>query len=165
MSDERVSEETLARRFHEIYERLAPQFGYKTRTETRQFDPTSSNGKLMIAVCAELLTADLAALRETKPVAWRKWHSQPGWFVYFESEQPDSDPLYAVPQPAPGRWVPTKEMIIEAMQHCWDDWVADTRCLPDDFTKYSRGQVSFKSGDWARSVAERLLAAAPEQTP
>lgn len=43
-----------ARRFHEIYERLAPQFGYTTREDTRAFDPESSNGKLMIAVCAEL---------------------------------------------------------------------------------------------------------------
>ena len=45
----------LALKFHEIYERLAPQFGYETRTETRQFDPNSPNGKLMIAVCGEIL--------------------------------------------------------------------------------------------------------------
>lgn len=44
----------LARRFHEAYERLAPKFGYETRTETRKFDPESANGKLMIAVCAEI---------------------------------------------------------------------------------------------------------------
>jgi len=41
--------------FHETYERLAPQFGYCTREETREFDPASSNGKLMIAVCAEII--------------------------------------------------------------------------------------------------------------
>jgi hypothetical protein len=46
--------EALARRFHETYERLAPSFGYETRTETRQFDPTTPNGRLMIAVCSEL---------------------------------------------------------------------------------------------------------------
>lgn len=46
--------EKLARLFHETYERLAPSFGYETRTETRQFDPTTPNGSLMIAVCAEL---------------------------------------------------------------------------------------------------------------
>lgn len=46
--------EALARRFHETYERLAPQFGYETRQETRQFDPTTPNGRLMIAVCAAL---------------------------------------------------------------------------------------------------------------
>lgn len=44
----------LALRFHEVYERLAPSFGYETRTETRVFDPESKNGKLMVAVCAEL---------------------------------------------------------------------------------------------------------------
>lgn len=44
----------LAREFHETYERLAPQFGYETRTETRAFDPGSPNGKLMTAVCQEV---------------------------------------------------------------------------------------------------------------
>jgi hypothetical protein len=47
--------ENLARRFHEIYERRAPEFGYETRKETREFDPTTPNGKLMIAVCTEIV--------------------------------------------------------------------------------------------------------------
>ena len=46
--------EKLARRFHDIYERLAPNFGYETRKETREFDPTTPNGKLMIAVTDEI---------------------------------------------------------------------------------------------------------------
>jgi len=46
----------LALRFHETYERLAPSFGYETRTDTRAFDPESKNGRLMVAVCAELLS-------------------------------------------------------------------------------------------------------------
>lgn len=45
----------LAIMFHEIYERLAPSFGYETRTETRKFDPTTPNGQLMVAVCGEIL--------------------------------------------------------------------------------------------------------------
>ena len=44
----------LARKFHEVYERLAPDFGYETRKETRDFDPESPNGKLMIRVCGEV---------------------------------------------------------------------------------------------------------------
>jgi hypothetical protein len=44
----------LAEQFHEAYERLAPSFGYETRTDTRKFDPDSKNGKLMIAVCLEV---------------------------------------------------------------------------------------------------------------
>jgi len=55
--------ETLARKFHEIYERLAPHFGYETRKETRDFDPESNNGRLMIAVCAEILA-------EAAPPKW-----------------------------------------------------------------------------------------------
>jgi hypothetical protein len=45
----------LAIMFHHTYERLAPSVGYDTRVETRVFDPESPNGKLMLAVCAELL--------------------------------------------------------------------------------------------------------------
>jgi hypothetical protein len=45
----------LAIYFHATYERLAPSFGYETRTETRVFDPNSKNGRLMVAVCEEML--------------------------------------------------------------------------------------------------------------
>lgn len=58
----------LALRFHETYERLAPSFGYETRTETRAFDQATPNGRLMVAVCGELLAA-LAALPERAPVS------------------------------------------------------------------------------------------------
>lgn len=51
----------LARRFHEVYERLAPSFGYETRTETRVFDSESKNGRLMVAVCAEIRSAQPSA--------------------------------------------------------------------------------------------------------
>lgn len=44
----------LAEKFHEVYERLAPNFGYETRKDTKQFDPDSPNGKLMTAVCQEI---------------------------------------------------------------------------------------------------------------
>jgi len=52
--------EKLARAFHDNYERLAPQFGYVTREDTRVFKPDSPNGKLMLAVCAEISRAALA---------------------------------------------------------------------------------------------------------
>ena len=53
MSNEKAIE--MAKMFHETYERLAPEHGYETRTETRQFDEGSKNGTLMISVCRELL--------------------------------------------------------------------------------------------------------------
>lgn len=49
-----VKDEALALLFHELYEKKAPQFGYETKTETREFDPESPNGKLMIAVAHEI---------------------------------------------------------------------------------------------------------------
>jgi hypothetical protein len=47
----------LARRFHDTYERLAPDYGYTTRADAREFDPDSPNGRLMAAVCSEVLGA------------------------------------------------------------------------------------------------------------
>ena len=59
----------LAQLFHETYERLAPAFGYNTRFNTRVFEPVSRNGKLMIAVCTEILeklqTGTMADLNDT----------------------------------------------------------------------------------------------------
>jgi len=43
-----------AKRFHDEYERLAPEYGYITREDTKQFDPASPNGKLMMAVIESL---------------------------------------------------------------------------------------------------------------
>lgn len=44
----------IAKQFHLTYERLAPKFGYKTREDTKDFDPDTPNGKLMIAVITQL---------------------------------------------------------------------------------------------------------------
>jgi hypothetical protein len=48
---------TLARLFHATYERLAPEYGYETRPDTKDFDPESKNGRLMVRVCAEISNA------------------------------------------------------------------------------------------------------------
>lgn len=58
----RVDAEWLARIFHETYERLAPAFGYKTRSDTREFQPNSKNGRLMLATCATVVSEIEAAL-------------------------------------------------------------------------------------------------------
>ncbi len=54
--------EQLARKFHETYERLAPVYGYETRKETREFDPTSPNGRLMIAVTDQVFNEVIVEL-------------------------------------------------------------------------------------------------------
>ena len=53
----------LAKQFHATYERLAPEYGYETRPDTREFDPTSANGKLMIAVCQAIIQQNPKVLR------------------------------------------------------------------------------------------------------
>lgn len=46
-----------AKIFHDEYERLAPEYGYETREDTREFDPETPNGRLMIAVVDKIIHA------------------------------------------------------------------------------------------------------------
>ena len=57
----------VAKLFHDTYERLAPEYGYTTREDTKEFDPNTSNGKLMVAVCKEVISQLLSEMaREVK---------------------------------------------------------------------------------------------------
>lgn len=59
----------LAKQLHEIYEKLAPSFGYETRDDTKEFDPTTPNGKLMIAVADEIEKSVLSYVEKLKRIA------------------------------------------------------------------------------------------------
>jgi hypothetical protein len=64
-----LSDEDIAQFLHETYERLAHDFGYMTRFDTRVFDPASNNGRLMVEVCKRLreyLAIEQAALASVK---------------------------------------------------------------------------------------------------
>lgn len=90
--------EQLARQFHEIYERLAPGFGYETRTETRQFDPDSANGRLMIAVCAEVLRITGDGRGEAEWYTGLDRHGVRHFYHRTEGRPSEfNDPLYATP--------------------------------------------------------------------
>jgi hypothetical protein len=65
-----VSDRELATLFHDAYERLAPSYGYETRPDTRHFDPTTPNGRLMIAVAGEVKTHLLDAVKAELPKRW-----------------------------------------------------------------------------------------------
>ena len=104
--------EALARRFHETYERLAPQFGYETRPETREFDPTSPNGKLMIAVCAALASPAVSAEPALKLKVGRHYRLDETTFEweFLTTLAPGEHLLYTHPPQ------PSKEA--EALEEC-----------------------------------------------
>jgi len=74
----------LALQFHEVYERLAPHFGYETRLQTRHFDPASPNGKLMIAVCEEILLSRVP--QEQEPDRWELYAGDHLFTVCYSRE-------------------------------------------------------------------------------
>jgi protein-tyrosine-phosphatase len=61
-----ITAEELAQKFHENYERLAPNHGYETRKESAKpwTDVPAKNKSLMIAVCAEILKEIKAHIKE-----------------------------------------------------------------------------------------------------
>jgi len=59
---EEMTSEKLAVIFHDVYEMLAPFYGYETRKETREFDPESNNGKLMRACCHFIIKTEINPL-------------------------------------------------------------------------------------------------------
>jgi hypothetical protein len=54
-----LTPQKLASLFHDTYEAFAPSFGYETRNDTKDFDPDSPNGKLMVAVCKFIIETEL----------------------------------------------------------------------------------------------------------
>lgn len=75
----------LARLFHDTYERLAPSFGYTTREDTREFNPETPNGRLMIAVCAEIARLDKEQPASPAPAAGEPSAKVPeGWQLILE---------------------------------------------------------------------------------
>lgn len=73
-----LTAEQLAQKFHEAYERLAPEHSYQTRKASAVpwADVPANNKALMIAVCNEILTKELTARHSTVEEALeecKKW--------------------------------------------------------------------------------------------
>ena len=69
----------LAQKFHETYERLAPEFGYKTREASAKpwEEVPDDNKRLMIAVCSEIGIGQL--IQALEAIAWQNgetWSQQ-----------------------------------------------------------------------------------------
>jgi hypothetical protein len=79
-----MTPEELAVRFHETYERLAPDFGYQTREASAKpwAEVPEQNRALMVAVCAELLGA-------VAPESDANWDAAVEWLL--NSGHVDSD--------------------------------------------------------------------------
>ena len=65
-----MSEEILeiTKKFHDTYEKLASEYAYETRKDTRVFDINSNNGKLMYATVNEIVSPILKENKKQKEV-------------------------------------------------------------------------------------------------
>lgn len=87
-----LTAEQLAQKFHEIYERLAPEHGYETRKASAVpwSDVPANNKALMIAVCNEILTKELKARSFTVEEALeecKKWRPGDPAYLYLTDEE------------------------------------------------------------------------------
>ena len=58
----------ITKKFHDTYEKLASEYAYKTREDTKVFDINSNNGKLMYATVNEIVSPILKENKKQKEV-------------------------------------------------------------------------------------------------
>ena len=58
----------ITKEFHDTYEKLASEYTYETRKDTKVFDINSSNGKLMYATVNEVIKPILEENKKQKEV-------------------------------------------------------------------------------------------------
>ena len=58
----------ITKKFHDIYEKLASEYTYETREDTKVFDINSNNGKLMYATVNEIVSPILKENKKQKEV-------------------------------------------------------------------------------------------------
>lgn len=83
----------LAVKMHELYERNAITMGYVIHGTTAQFNDSTPNGKLMLAVCTELLVDQSEA---TKPFVSHKPENsihKPQWLPLSEAPHDNEEPI------------------------------------------------------------------------
>lgn len=56
----------ITKKFHDTYEKLASEYAYKTREDTKVFDINSNNGKLMYATVNEIVSPILKENKKQK---------------------------------------------------------------------------------------------------
>ena len=58
--------EETTRRFHNVYEQVAKEYGYKTREDTKELDFNSPNGMTMLKTVETITTPYLEEIEELK---------------------------------------------------------------------------------------------------
>lgn len=61
----------ITKKFHDTYEKLASEYTYETREDTKVFDINSNNGKLMYATVNEIVSPILKENKQLKD-NWNK---------------------------------------------------------------------------------------------
>lgn len=56
----------ITKKFHDTYEKLASEYAYETREDTKVFDINSNNGKLMYATVNEIVSPILEENKRLK---------------------------------------------------------------------------------------------------
>ena len=75
----------ITKKFHDTYEKLASEYTYETRKDTKVFDINSNNGKLMYATVNEIVSPILKENQKYKEVIDKA-------IEYIESYKTDYSP-------------------------------------------------------------------------
>lgn len=56
-------------------------------------------------------------MKDAKPAAWREWEPEREWYVYYETQQDHSEPLYLHPAPIPEGMVLVPSWVLETAKN------------------------------------------------
>ena len=74
----------ITKKFHDTYEKLASEYTYETREDTKVFDINSNNGKLMYATVNEIVSPILKENEKLKD----NWNKLKEWIKeYIETNE------------------------------------------------------------------------------
>lgn len=82
----------ITKKFHDTYEKLASEYTYETREDTKVFDINSNNGKLMYATVNEIVSPILKENKKQKEVIDKaigcinKFESIKAYYEYIDED-------------------------------------------------------------------------------
>lgn len=118
----------ITKNFHDMYEKLASEYNYETREDTKVFDINSNNGKLMYATVNEIVSPILKENKQLKMIV-NEYEKLNKGFKITNVQEYNIDELLSYKKNK-DNWNKLKEYINEANKDLyWTNTYDDILCV------------------------------------
>lgn len=118
----------ITKNFHDMYEKLASEYNYETREDTKVFDINSNNGKLMYATVNEIVSPILKENKQLKMIV-NEYEKLNKGFKITNVQEYNIDELLSYKK-YKDNWTKLKEYINEANKDLyWTNNYDDILCV------------------------------------